>query len=44
MEDYPRYFPVVEVQQTFYDSYGGRHAPLLAAMPPGFELTMKAGS
>lgn len=43
MDDYPRSFPVVEVQQTFYeppsDSVMRRW---LAGMPPGFEFTLKA--
>ncbi len=43
MDDYPRYFPVVEVQQTFYEPPS---EPVmrrwLAAMPSGFEFTLKA--
>lgn len=43
MREYPRHFPVVEVQQTFYeppsDSVLRRW---VAAMPPGFEFTLKA--
>ena len=43
MEEYPRHFPVVEVQQTFYEPPS---EPVmrrwLAAMPPGFEFTLKA--
>jgi uncharacterized protein YecE (DUF72 family) len=43
MDDYPRHFPVVEVQQTFYEPPS---ALVLrrwrAAMPPGFEFTLKA--
>lgn len=43
MQDYPRSFPVVEVQQTFYEPPSD---PVmrrwLAAMPPGFEFTLKA--
>jgi uncharacterized protein YecE (DUF72 family) len=43
MEDYPRHFGVVEVQQTFYEPPS---EPVmrrwLAAMPPGFEFTLKA--
>lgn len=43
MERYPLHFPVVEVQQTFYEP----PSELLlrrwvAAMPPGFEFTLKA--
>lgn len=43
MQDYPRHFPVVEVQQTFYEP--PTEAVMrrwVAAMPPGFELTLKA--
>jgi len=43
MEDYPRYFPVVEVQQTFYEP--PKEAVMrrwFGAMPPGFEFTLKA--
>jgi uncharacterized protein YecE (DUF72 family) len=43
MEQYGRYFPVVEVQQTFYEPPSD--ATMLgwvAAMPRGFEFTMKA--
>jgi uncharacterized protein YecE (DUF72 family) len=43
MRDYPRHFPVVEVQQTFYeppsDAVMQRWLP---AMPPEFEFTLKA--
>jgi uncharacterized protein YecE (DUF72 family) len=43
MEDYSRYFPVVEVQQTFYEPPS---EPVmrrwLSAMPEGFEFTLKA--
>jgi uncharacterized protein YecE (DUF72 family) len=43
MADYARHFPVVEVQQTFYEP---PHETVmrrwLAATPPGFEFTLKA--
>jgi uncharacterized protein YecE (DUF72 family) len=42
MEDYPLYFPVVEIQNTFYDP--PRDDMLrgwLAALPPSLEYTMK---
>ncbi|MEJ7728604.1 MAG: DUF72 domain-containing protein [Polyangiaceae bacterium] len=43
MEHYPLYFPVVEVQQTFYDPPGDRTLQgWLAATPRGFEFTIKA--
>lgn len=43
MEDYPRYFSVVEVQQTFYEPPSEAvMRRWLAAMPPGFEFTLKA--
>jgi uncharacterized protein YecE (DUF72 family) len=43
MEDYPRSFPVVEVQQTFYEP-PTEHVMRrwVAAMPSGFEFTLKA--
>lgn len=43
MEDYPLTFPVVEVQQTFYDP--PRNLTMerwTASMPAGFEFTLKA--
>jgi len=43
MEDYPLYFPVVEVQQTFYEP--PRETTLkrwVAGTPAGFEFTLKA--
>jgi uncharacterized protein YecE (DUF72 family) len=43
MKEYPHYFPVVEVQQTFYEP--PTEAVMqrwLAAVPPGFEFTLKA--
>lgn len=43
MADYPRYFPIVEVQQTFYEPPADAvMRRWLAAMPPGFEFTLKA--
>ena len=43
MEDYPRHFPVVEVQQTFYEPPSELvMRRWLAAMPEGFEFTLKA--
>jgi uncharacterized protein YecE (DUF72 family) len=43
MEDYPRYFPVVEVQQTFYELPSEAvMRRWVAATPPGFEFTLKA--
>lgn len=43
MEDYPRYFPVVEVQQTFYEPPTEQvMRRWVAAMPQGFEFTLKA--
>ena len=40
---YPLHFPVVEVQQTFYQPPGlATLARWRADMPPGFEFTMKA--
>lgn len=43
MEDYPRHFPVVEVQQTFYEPPGEAvMRRWLATMPAGFEFTLKA--
>ncbi len=43
MDEYPRHFPVVEVQQTFYEP-PAEHVMRrwVAAMPPGFEFTLKA--
>ena len=43
IEDYPLYFPVVEVQQTFYEP--PRELTLrrwVEGTPPGFEFTLKA--
>lgn len=43
MASYPRHYPVVEVQHTFYEPPSDPH--LLgwkAKMPPGFEFTIKA--
>jgi uncharacterized protein YecE (DUF72 family) len=43
MADYPLYFPVVEVQQTFYEPPADATMQRrLAATPAGFELTIKA--
>lgn len=43
MRDYPRHFPVVEVQQTFYEPPSDAvMRRWLDAMPPGFEFTLKA--
>ena len=43
MADYPRHFPIVEVQQTFYEPPSEAvMRRWLAAMPPGFEFTLKA--
>jgi uncharacterized protein YecE (DUF72 family) len=43
MDDYPRYFAVVEVQQTFYEPPTEAVMRRWAgAMPPGFEFTLKA--
>jgi uncharacterized protein YecE (DUF72 family) len=43
MDDYPRHFPVVEVQQTFYEPPSEAvMRRWVAAMPPGFEFTLKA--
>jgi len=43
MADYPRHFPVVEVQQTFYEPPTELvMRRWLGAMPPGFEFTLKA--
>lgn len=43
MQDYPRYFPVVEVQQTFYEPPSEQVVRRwVSAMPPGFEFTLKA--
>jgi uncharacterized protein YecE (DUF72 family) len=43
MEDYPRYFPVVEVQQTFYEPPSELvMRRWIAATPSGFEFTLKA--
>jgi uncharacterized protein YecE (DUF72 family) len=43
MRDYPRHFPVVEVQQTFYEPPSDAvMRRWLTAMPVGFEFTLKA--
>lgn len=43
MQDYPLHFPVVEVQQTFYEPPSDAVLRRwLAAMPSGFEFTLKA--
>lgn len=43
MAEYPRRYPVVEVQQTFYQPPAeGVMSRWLAAMPAGFEFTIKA--
>jgi uncharacterized protein YecE (DUF72 family) len=43
MEDYPLRFPVVEVQQTFYQPPAdATMRRWLAVTPPGFEYTLKA--
>jgi uncharacterized protein YecE (DUF72 family) len=43
MEDYPRHFSVVEVQQTFYEPPSEAvMRRWLVATPPGFEFTLKA--
>ncbi len=43
MADYPRYFPVVEVQQTFYEPpTDAVMRRWVAAMPPPFEFNLKA--
>jgi uncharacterized protein YecE (DUF72 family) len=43
MEDYPLHFPVVEVQQTFYDPPADATLRRwVEAMPRGFEFTLKA--
>jgi len=43
MRDYPRHFPVVEVQQTFYEPPSDAvMRRWVSAMPPGFEFTLKA--
>jgi uncharacterized protein YecE (DUF72 family) len=43
MEDYPLRFPVVEVQQTFYEPPSDlTMRRWVAAMPDGFEFTLKA--
>ena len=43
MADYPRHFPIVEVQQTFYEPPSEAvMRRWLVEMPPGFEFTLKA--
>ena len=43
MQEYPRHFPVVEVQQIFYEPPNDAlMRRWLGAMPPGFEFTLKA--
>src|SRR5688572_17834869 len=43
IEDYPLYFPVVEVQQTFYEPPADAVMQRwLARTPRGFEFTLKA--
>ena len=43
MDDYPSHFPIVEVQQTFYEPPAeGVMRRWVAAMPSGFEFTLKA--
>lgn len=43
MQEYPRYFPVVEVQQTFYEPPNDTlMRRWVGATPPGFEFTLKA--
>lgn len=43
MREYPRHFPVVEVQQTFYEPPSDAvMRRWVGAMPPAFEFTLKA--